>query len=185
VSPLRPSDHPVLPSSLLFLFHSSSVTRKHTAGSSDGLCKLSFLHAVYQVHRRLHQWYRRFIRQCQFPSFSSAVLTLNYLLILTCDIFTSLGPINVYKDMLNNMVSLIDHVVMNHQNQTRTNGIWGHARYIYFLVLSFSILILLVVVHIFNYSHLHIKLKFVCLLYLLLFKTPFFVILFKILHNMY
>jgi hypothetical protein len=31
--------------------------------------------------------------------------------------------------MLNNMVSPIDHVVMNHQNQTRTNGIWGHVRY--------------------------------------------------------
>jgi hypothetical protein len=27
------------------------------------------------------------------------------------------------KDMLNNMASPIDHVVMNHQNQTRTNGI--------------------------------------------------------------
>jgi hypothetical protein len=40
-----------------------------------------------------------------------------------------LGPRNVYKDMLNNMVSLIDHVVMNHQNQTRTNGKWGHVRY--------------------------------------------------------
>jgi hypothetical protein len=31
--------------------------------------------------------------------------------------------------MLNNMVSPIDHVVMNHQNQTRTNGKWGHVRY--------------------------------------------------------
>jgi hypothetical protein len=31
--------------------------------------------------------------------------------------------------MLNNMVSPIDHVVMNHQNQTRTNDIWGHVRY--------------------------------------------------------
>jgi hypothetical protein len=31
--------------------------------------------------------------------------------------------------MLNTMVSPIDHVVMNHQNQTRTNGIWGHVRY--------------------------------------------------------
>jgi hypothetical protein len=40
-----------------------------------------------------------------------------------------LGPRNVYKDMLNNMVSSIDHVVMNHQNQTRTNGIWCHVRY--------------------------------------------------------
>jgi hypothetical protein len=27
------------------------------------------------------------------------------------------------------MVSTNDHVVMNHQNQTRTNGIWGHVRY--------------------------------------------------------
>jgi hypothetical protein len=27
------------------------------------------------------------------------------------------------------MVSPNDHVVMNHQNQTRTNGVWGHVRY--------------------------------------------------------
>jgi hypothetical protein len=27
------------------------------------------------------------------------------------------------------MVSPIDHVVMNHQNQTRANGKWGHVRY--------------------------------------------------------
>jgi hypothetical protein len=58
----------------------------------------------------------------------SSVLTLD-LLILACDILASLGPRSVYKDMLNNMVSPIDHVVMNHQNQTRTNGIWGHVRY--------------------------------------------------------
>jgi hypothetical protein len=31
--------------------------------------------------------------------------------------------------MLNNMVSPIDHVIMNPQNQTRTNGTWGHVRY--------------------------------------------------------
>jgi hypothetical protein len=35
------------------------------------------------------------------------------------------------KTCSNNMVSLNDHVVMNHQNQTRTNGIWGHVRYTY------------------------------------------------------
>jgi hypothetical protein len=36
-----------------------------------------------------------------------------------------LGPRNVYKDMLNNMVSpiVIDHVVVNHQNQTRTDDL--------------------------------------------------------------
>jgi hypothetical protein len=51
------------------------------------------------------------------------------LLGLACDILASLGPRNVYKDMLNNMVSLIDHVVMNHQNHTRTNGKRRHDRY--------------------------------------------------------
>jgi hypothetical protein len=45
------------------------------------------------------------------------------LLNLACDTFASLEPRSVYKDMLNNVVSLIDHVVMNHKNQTRTNGI--------------------------------------------------------------
>jgi hypothetical protein len=70
---------------------------------------------------------RRFIRRCIF-SISCLVLTLD-LLILACDIIASLGPRSVYEDMLNNMVSPIDHVVMNHQNQTGTNGIWGHVRY--------------------------------------------------------
>jgi hypothetical protein len=36
VSSLRPSDHPVLLSSLLFLCNSSDATRKWTVGSSDG-----------------------------------------------------------------------------------------------------------------------------------------------------
>jgi hypothetical protein len=36
VSPLRPSDHPVLLSSLLFLCNSSDATKKRTIGSSDG-----------------------------------------------------------------------------------------------------------------------------------------------------
>jgi hypothetical protein len=54
---------------------------------------------------------------------------IDYLLNLACDIFASLGPRSVYKDMLNSMVSHIDHVVMNHQNHTRTNGLWGHVHY--------------------------------------------------------
>jgi hypothetical protein len=49
--------------------------------------------------------------------------SIYYLLIWACGIFASLEPTNVYKDMLNNMVSLIGHVVMNHQNQTRTISI--------------------------------------------------------------
>jgi hypothetical protein len=63
-----------------------------------------------------------------FLLLSCSVLTLD-LLILACGILASLGPRSVYKDMLNNKVSPNDHVVMNHQNQTRTNGIWGHVRY--------------------------------------------------------
>jgi hypothetical protein len=95
---------------------------------------LSF-HLVYQLVRRLH-WrllsrYRRFIRHC-FPFLFFLVFDpwkIDYLLNLSCGILASLGPRNVYKDMLNNMVSPIDHVDMNHQNQTRTNGKWGHVRY--------------------------------------------------------
>jgi hypothetical protein len=36
VSPLRPSDHPVLLSSLLFLYNSSDATKRWTVDSSDG-----------------------------------------------------------------------------------------------------------------------------------------------------
>jgi hypothetical protein len=43
---------------------------------------------------------------------------IDYLLNLVYGFLASLGPRNVYKDMLNKMVSLNDHVVMNHQNQT-------------------------------------------------------------------
>jgi hypothetical protein len=93
------------------------------------------LHPVYQLVRRLHRRllsrYRRFIRRC--PLFFFFLVfdpwKIDYLLNLVCGNLASLGPRNVYKDMLNNMVSPIDHVVMNHQNQTRTNGIWGHVRY--------------------------------------------------------
>jgi hypothetical protein len=65
-----------------------------TIGSSDGANFLPFLPRVWP-------------------------LKIDYLLSLACGIFASLGPRDVYKDMLNNMVSPIDHVVMNHQNHTR------------------------------------------------------------------
>jgi hypothetical protein len=38
-----------------------------------------------------------------------------FFLNMACGILASLGPRNVYKDMLNNMVSSIDHAVKNHQ----------------------------------------------------------------------
>jgi hypothetical protein len=39
---------------------------------------------------------------------------------LTLIVVVSMRPRNTCKDMLNNMINLIDHVVMNHQNYTRT-----------------------------------------------------------------
>jgi hypothetical protein len=72
---------------------------------------------VRLLHRRLLLRYRRFIRQCLLFSFSYSVLTLD-LLNWACDILASLGPRIVYKDMLDNVVSPIDHVVVNLQNQT-------------------------------------------------------------------
>jgi hypothetical protein len=106
-----------------------------------------------QFIRRIYKMDRRFIRRCQLHFASCVVYQLHrryapmvplvhptlcfvflffrgfdpskidYLLNLACGILASLGPRNVYKDMLNNMVSPIDHVVMNHQNHTQTNGI--------------------------------------------------------------
>jgi hypothetical protein len=64
------------------------------------------------------------------PSVHPTVVSISFLffngvnlLNLAYGIFASMGPRNVYKDMLNNMVSPIDHVVMNHKNHTRSNGI--------------------------------------------------------------
>jgi hypothetical protein len=97
-------------------------------------CCLGF-HLVYQLVRRLHRCllsrYRRFIWRSPFFFFFLVFdpWKIDYLLNLASGILASLGPRNVYKDMLNNMVSPIDHVVMNHQNQTRINGKWGHVRY--------------------------------------------------------
>jgi hypothetical protein len=128
----RPSDHPMLLISLLLLCNSSDATKKWTVGSSDVprvspnvptrlriAPTLAIL--VPSVHRMVSFLFLFFL---VFGPWK-----IDYLLILACGILASLGPRNVYKDMLNNMVSPIDHVVMNHQNQTRTNGIWGHIRY--------------------------------------------------------
>jgi hypothetical protein len=132
VSSLRPSDHPVLLSSLLFLCNSSSASTKWTVGSSDG---------VNFVWLAAHCTNYTDAYALMVPSVHPMVCFLflylldcdprkiDYLLNLACGILASLGPRNVYKDMVNNMVSPIDYVVMNHQNQTRTNGIWGHVRY--------------------------------------------------------
>jgi hypothetical protein len=122
VTTLRLSDHPVLLSSLLLLCNTSDATRKWTIGSSDGA--LVFTQCTNSSDDCTDTCYLGTIGS------SNGVLSFFlFFLVLACGIFASLGHRNVYKDMLNNMVSPIDHVVMNHQNHTRTNGKWGHVCY--------------------------------------------------------
>jgi hypothetical protein len=138
-----PMDHRFIQRYCLLFFSATRPTLLENRPSIHPM--VPWFSPVYQLvrplHRRLLSRYRRFIRRCHFFFFSFLFLLsryrrfirqcpfLSFLLNLACGIFASLGSENVYKDMLNNMVSLIDHVVMNHQNQTRTNGIWGHVRY--------------------------------------------------------
>jgi hypothetical protein len=76
VSSLRPSDHPVLLSSLLFLCNSSGASRNLIVGSSDGV---NFVWPTAQCTNyidAMHRWYHRFIRRCPFFFFSFSFLTL-------------------------------------------------------------------------------------------------------------
>jgi hypothetical protein len=123
VSTLRPSDHPVLLSSLLLFCNSSDATRKWTVGSSNG----AFIFTQY-TNSSDHCTDACYLGTVDS---SDSVLSFSFLsyfwplknrLSSQFGMWASLGPKNVYKDMLNNMVSPIDHVVVNHQNHTRTNG---------------------------------------------------------------
>jgi hypothetical protein len=80
------------------------------------------LHAVYQVHWCLH-------RRSLLVTIDSSdgVFSFSFL-ILACAIFASLGC-RKSNNLVNNLVSPIDHVVMNQQNQTWTNGLCSHVRY--------------------------------------------------------
>jgi hypothetical protein len=130
-----PSVHPVLLSSQLQLSNSSDATRMWGVGSSNGANSAGLLHSVPSTPT-LALGCHRFIRRCHFlfscvfdfgstchllePSYNCFItLKIDYLLNLACVIMalivvTFMGPINAYKDMLDNMVSPIDHVVMNH-----------------------------------------------------------------------
>jgi hypothetical protein len=79
--------------------HCTDACYLGTVGSSDGVLSFLFL---------LRFWPLKNILSCHFGI---------------------MRPRNVYKDTLNNMISPFDHVVMNHQNHTRTNDIWGHVHY--------------------------------------------------------
>jgi hypothetical protein len=76
VSSLRPSDHPVLLSSLLFLCNSSGASRNWTVGSSDGVNFVLSAAQCTNYTDAMHRWYRQFIRRCVFFSFLCLVLTL-------------------------------------------------------------------------------------------------------------
>jgi hypothetical protein len=121
----------VVLSSLLLLCNSSDATRKWTVGSSDGA--FVFTQCTNSSDDCTDACYLGTVGSFDGVFFPCLLgfdpRKIDYLLNLACDIFASLGRRSVYKDMLNNVVSPIDHVVMNHQNQTRTNGIWGHVRY--------------------------------------------------------
>jgi hypothetical protein len=56
-----------------------------------------------------------------FIFLSCSVLTLDFLIVVY-GLLASLGPRSVYKDILK-QYGPNSHVVMNHQNQTRTNDI--------------------------------------------------------------
>jgi hypothetical protein len=76
VSSPWPSDHLVLPALLLLLCNSSDASRNWTVGSSDGDIFILLAMRCTKYSDAMHGCYRRFIRRCQFPSFSSVVLTL-------------------------------------------------------------------------------------------------------------
>jgi hypothetical protein len=71
VSSLRPSDLLVLLSSPPFLCNSSDATRKGTVSSFDGIKLIPVVAQCTKCSDAMHWWYRRFIRRCIFPSFSS------------------------------------------------------------------------------------------------------------------
>jgi hypothetical protein len=84
VSSLRPSDHPVLLSSLLFLWNLSGASRNLTVGSSDGVIFILPHAQCTNYTNAMHRWCHRFIRLCLSFSFSSrlqlgSLLQLNIL----------------------------------------------------------------------------------------------------------
>jgi hypothetical protein len=106
VSSLRPSDHPVLLSSLLYFCNSSDSSTKWTVSSSDGANFILPPAQCTNYTDAMHRWYRWFIQRCLFPSFSSrlqlgSLLQLNILNILNMPLLIAskyiLSPQICYK----------------------------------------------------------------------------------------
>jgi hypothetical protein len=79
-----PSVHPTLLSSRLLFSNSSDATREGTVGSSDGIKLTPVIAKCTKCSDAMHRWYRRFIRWCLLPCFSSrlqlgSLLQLNIL----------------------------------------------------------------------------------------------------------
>jgi hypothetical protein len=108
VSYLRPSDHPVLLSSLLLLCNSSSASRNWTVRPSGSVI---FILPTTQCTKCTDA--------CTDGTVGSSD-GVNFLPFLP-----RFWPLKI---ILSSQFG-IDHFVMNHQNQTRTNGIWGHVHY--------------------------------------------------------
>jgi hypothetical protein len=75
VSSLRPSDHPVLLSSPLFLCNSSGASRNLTIGSTDGVIFILPPSQCTNYTNAKHRWCRRFIRWCLFFASSTWIFT--------------------------------------------------------------------------------------------------------------
>jgi hypothetical protein len=142
------SEAPVLAHLCLDSNEASDIPMMSSVRPSDHPVLLRSPAPLLPIIRRIYKMDCRFIRWCQLqfcllhsvpstPTLAYRVasvhptmsfLFLSFLILmfffnLAYVIFASLGPRNVYKDMLNNMISPIDHVVMNHQNHTRNYGI--------------------------------------------------------------
>jgi hypothetical protein len=115
VSSLRPSDHPVL----LILLNSSGASRNWTLDHPTVTSSFCLLRSVPSTPTLAPMVPSVHPMVSIFFIFFHISLSSH----LVCGIFACMRPRNAYKDMLNNMVTLIDHVVMNHQNHTQTNDI--------------------------------------------------------------
>jgi hypothetical protein len=83
---------------------------------------------VRRLHRRLYLRDRRFIWWCLLFFFLARFWPL-FCSFLHVVFFHPWDLEMSTKTCWNNKVGPNDHVIMNHQNQTWTNGIWGHIRY--------------------------------------------------------
>jgi hypothetical protein len=140
VSSNGPSVHQTLLSPRLLFSNSSDATRILTLGSSDATRIWSdgvkLIPVVAQSTDYTNAMHDGTVGSSDdvfsFPFFArlkNMVIPIDHTVGSSDDVFSF-----PFFTRLNNTVSPIDHVVMNHLNHIRTNGIWGHVRYISFIL---------------------------------------------------